>query len=56
LPPTQEPRGLAPGPGASADAAKPWVDCQSTGAWGREVEDSILLRAKLLSHRYRDPD
>lgn len=42
--------------GEGADAAKPWVDCRSTGAWEREVESSILLRAKLLSHRYRDPD
>jgi hypothetical protein len=42
--------------GEVAAAAKPWVDCRSTGAWEREVEDSIILRAKLLSHRYRDPD
>lgn len=29
-----------------------WVDCRSTGAWEREAEDRIILRARLLSQRY----
>ena len=32
-----------------------WTDCRSTGAWERDVEDRIVLRAKLLSQRYRSP-
>lgn len=31
-----------------------WVDCQSTGAWERDAEDRIILRAKLLSQRFRE--
>lgn len=30
-----------------------WIDCRSTGAWEREAEDRIILRARLLSHQYR---
>lgn len=31
-----------------------WRDCESTGAWEKGAEDGILLRARLLSQRYRD--
>ena len=31
-----------------------WRDCESTGAWEKGAEDGVLLRARLLSQRYRD--
>lgn len=33
-----------------------WTDCRSTGAWEREAEDRIILRARVLSRQYRRPE
>ncbi len=30
-----------------------WADCRSTGAWERETESSIILRAKMLAREFR---
>jgi len=42
-------------PAANPDEAA-WVDCSSTGAWEREASERIILRARLLSRRFRNQE